>query len=246
MAAALARARATVLYASPLQLARLAAVAGATAAPGAASGALDRGAAPRRTSPPRFEATRRPPARPSLRHHRGRFSRASTPATTRRVPATASGAPVPGYEIAVLSEDGAPRRRPVSTGEVGIRGARALRRLLRAVDAARRRARARLVHDRRRRQRRRARRPHAARPHASRRSSSPASSSSPRRWRRCSPPFPAIAESRVFARPHPRLGELPHAELVLRDDARARPRRARRATAPGISRPTKSRSSSPW
>jgi acyl-CoA synthetase (AMP-forming)/AMP-acid ligase II len=31
--------------------------------------------------------------------------------------------------------------------------------------------------------------------------------------------FPAVVESRVFARPHPQLGELPHAEVVLRAGA---------------------------
>ena len=214
-AAALATERATVLYASPVQLARLVAVPQPPPLP-ALRLALSTAAPLRAELAARFEAT--------YGHSLGQaygIIEAGLPCINVRddsaVPATAVGRPVPGYAIAVLSEDGAPLATGLD-GEVGIRGPGLFDAYyapwtpraavlasdwfmtgdVGSVD----------VHG-------------ALTLHGRSKSTIVVAGLKffPEEVEEVLAAFPAIAESRVFARPHPHLGELPHAELVLRDDA---------------------------
>ncbi len=216
MAAALAAHEATVLYASPIQLERLAAVpdpprlpalrlALSTAAPLAAETAV------------RFEA------RLGVRLGQAYgIIECGLPCINLRdddaIPPTSVGRPIPGYEIGIFSETGAALPTG-SAGEVSVRGPglfdayyhpwRPRRAVLRdgwfatgdvgALDAR-----------------------GALTLHGRRKSTIVVAGMKffPEEVEDCLATFPGVLESRVFARPHPRLGELPHAELVLEPGAR--------------------------
>lgn len=207
LAQALTAAGATVLYASPVLLARLAAVpnpapvpslrlALSTAAPLAADVAA------------RFEAAYGQP----LGQAYGIIEAGLACINTRRdadreLPATAVGRPVPGYEVAILADDEVGVRGPglfdayytpwtpraatladgwFPTGDVGRLDATGALTLL------------------------------------GRRKSTIVVAGLkffPEEVEAVLADFPAIAESRVFACSHPHLGELPHAEIVLRAGA---------------------------
>ncbi|MEO6028478.1 MAG: AMP-binding protein [Candidatus Binatia bacterium] len=215
MAAALAAERATVLYAAPLQLERLTALADATPLP-----AL------------RMALSTAAPLRPeTATHFEARFGRplgqaygiieAGLPCIDARddpaIPAGSVGRPVPGYEVAVFADDGR-RLGAGASGEVGIRGpglfdayyapwtprAATLRDGwfmpgdVGTLDAS------------------------GALTLQGRRKSTIVVAGLkffPEEVEAVLATCPGIVEARVFAHPHPKLGELPHAEVVLEPGA---------------------------
>jgi len=211
MAAALAAEAATVLYASPLQFDRLAAVADPPRVP-ALRLALATAAPLRAETAARFTSAFGHP----LGQAYGIIEAGLPCINTRddaRVPATSVGHPVPGYALAAFSEDGA--LLPIgSTGEIGVRGPglfdayyepwtpRAavtrdgwfLTGDVGSLDAT-----------------------GALALHGRRKSTIMVAGLKffPEEVEAVLATFPGIAECRVFAREHPRLGELPHADIVL-------------------------------
>ena len=211
MATALAAEAATVLYASPLQFDRLAAVADPPRVP-ALRLALATAAPLRAETAARFTSAFGHP----LGQAYGIIEAGLPCINTRddaRVPATSVGHPVPGYALAAFSEDGA--LLPIgSTGEIGVRGPglfdayyepwtpRAavtrdgwfLTGDVGSLDAT-----------------------GALTLHGRRKSTIMVAGLKffPEEVEAVLATFPGIAESRVFAREHPRLGELPHADIVL-------------------------------
>lgn len=211
MAAALAGERATVLYAAPLQLERLAAVTDAASLP-ALRLALSTAAPLRPETATRFEARFGRP----LGQAYGIIEAGLPCIDTRDDSATPTGSvgrPVPGYEVAIFAEDGR-RLGADASGEVGIHGPglfdayyapwtpRAA--TLRAgwfmtgdvgtLDAS-----------------------GALTLHGRRKSTIMVAGLKffPEEVEAVLATCPGVVESRVFARAHPRLGELPHAEIVL-------------------------------
>lgn len=214
-AAALAAERATVLYASPVQFARLAAVADPPRLP-ALRLALSTAAPLPAEVAARFEHAYGKP----LGQAYGIIEAGLPCLNVRddaRIPATSVGRPVPGYAVAILSEAGPPL--PAGThGEVAVRGpglfdayyapwtpsAATLRDGwfptgdVGSLDAT-----------------------GALTLHGRSKSTIVVAGLKffPEEVEEILAAFPAIAESRVFARPHPHLGELPYAEVVLRGES---------------------------
>jgi len=211
MAAALAAEAATILYTSPLQLDRLSAVADPPRVPSLRL-ALSTTAPLRAETAARFESAFGLP----LGQAYGIIEAGLPCINTRddaRVPATSVGHPIPGYALAAFSEDGA--LLPIGrTGEIGVRGPglfdayyepwtpRAavtrdgwfLTGDVGSLDAT-----------------------GALTLHGRRKSTIMVAGLKffPEEVEAVLATFPGIAESRVFAREHPRLGELPHADIVL-------------------------------
>jgi long-chain acyl-CoA synthetase len=206
--------RATVLYASPLHVERLGHL--------APSGPLDSVRLALSTSAPitqaaieRFEARYGVPVAQAYG-----IIEAGLPCINTRadgLPATSVGRPVPGYEVAVLGDDGA-RLGPRQAGEIGVRGAglfsayyspwRRCRDLVRdgwfltgdigVLDES------------------------GALTLQGRKKSVifvGGLKFFPEEVEACIDRFPGVKESRVFGEPHPRLGQVPRAEVVLTSPA---------------------------
>jgi len=225
-AVALARERATIVYASPVQLARLAAVAAPPRVP-ALRLALSTAAPLATDVAARFEAAYQRPLGQAyglieaglvcidagLAYSDGGLASAET-RTSPGTPPGVVGRPVPGYEVAILDEGGTPV--PIGArGEVGVRGpglfdayyapwtprAEALRGGwfatgdVGSLDAG-----------------------GVLTLHGRVKSTIVVAGLKvfPEEVEEALGAFPTIAECRVFARAHSRLGELPHAEVVLR------------------------------
>lgn len=214
MARALADERATVVYASPLQLARLAAVAGP--APALRLALSTAAPLPLETAE-RFAAATGVPlgqAYGIIEAGLACINRGDDPA----LPATCVGRAVPGYEVGVFAPDGVPLASS-EHGEVGVRGTglfdayyepwRPRAAVLRdgwfmtgdvgSLDTA-----------------------GALTLHGRLKSTIVVAGMKvfPEEIEAVLLSHPGIAEARAFGREHPRLGELPHAEIVLTPDGR--------------------------